>query len=199
MSNWKIGINATESAYTDITIENTVTGQSPGFVNMAEMDFRLLPESACIDAGTSLHPHVLPAHNVLYQYVKHQSGEKRPVDDVPDIGAYEFEDDVSAFDIKTIKNMQCSVFPNPAFDAVTLKLEGAQNSKYFFQLFDFNGKIVQNRIFEGKEIIVHVGHLKPAVYFLKVYILEQDTEYGVNTINEIQPRHINTVKIIKSN
>ncbi len=199
VSNWKIGIDATESAYTDITVENTVTGQSPGFVNMAEMDFRLLPESACIDAGTSLHLHVLPAYNVLYQYVKHQSGEKRPVDDVPDIGAYEFEDDVSAFDIKTIENIQCSVFPNPAFDAVTLKLEGAQNSKYFFQLFDFNGKIVQNRIFEEKEIIVHVGHLKPAVYFFKVYILEQDAEYRVNTINEIQPRHINTVKIIKSN
>jgi hypothetical protein len=73
------------------TIDNagTVTGSSPGFVNEAARDFRLAPGSACVDAGTSLLAAVLPAHDVVRQYVAHQSSEQRPRDTTLDIGAYE--------------------------------------------------------------------------------------------------------------
>ncbi len=199
VSNWKVGIDAVESAYTEITVENTVTGQTPGFINMAEMDFRLLPESACIDAGTSLHPDVLPEHNVLYQYLKHQSGEYRPVDDAPDIGAYEFVDEVSGIGSSIIENLKCQVYPNPVTDVLILKIEGSSNSRYYFQLFDFNGRVVQNRISEEKETVIHMGHLKPAVYFLKVYSIEENVDLKRNISAGIQTKFMNSFKIIKSN
>ena len=75
------------------TINNdgtSVQGTSPGFVDFAAQDFRLAPNSTAINAGTSLHPAVLPAHDVVRQYVKHQQSEPRIVNGVYDIGAYEF-------------------------------------------------------------------------------------------------------------
>lgn len=68
----------------------TVTGASPSFANEAAQDFRLLAGSAAVNAGASLAPAVLPSNAVTRQYVKHQSGEARPVDSALDIGAYEF-------------------------------------------------------------------------------------------------------------
>jgi hypothetical protein len=63
---------------------------TPAFVSEAAQDFRLLSTSTAINAGTSLNADVLPVNNVVRQYVKHQTGEPRPVNGVLDIGAYEF-------------------------------------------------------------------------------------------------------------
>ncbi|MBI1892685.1 MAG: polysaccharide-degrading enzyme [Candidatus Rokubacteria bacterium] len=67
----------------------SVGGASPGFVDEAGQDYRLAAGSAAIDAGTGLHPRVLPANDVLEQYVKHLSGEDRPDAGPLDIGAFE--------------------------------------------------------------------------------------------------------------
>ena len=42
-----------------------------------------------MDAGTGLHPDVLPDHEVLSQYREHQTLEPRPADGAPDLGAFE--------------------------------------------------------------------------------------------------------------
>lgn len=73
-----------------VTDSGTITGSAPGFVNEAGQDFHLAAGSACIDAGTTLHPDVLPANNVIREYVKHQSSTARAVHGALDIGAYEF-------------------------------------------------------------------------------------------------------------
>ncbi|HET8546936.1 MAG TPA: right-handed parallel beta-helix repeat-containing protein [Bryobacteraceae bacterium] len=62
---------------------------APGFVNEAGQDYHLAAGSPAVDAGTGLHANVLPAHNVIRQYVKHQSSEARPVNGPLDIGAFE--------------------------------------------------------------------------------------------------------------
>ncbi len=43
-----------------------------------------------MEAGTVLHPSALSGHDVVRQYVKHQSSEPRPSNAVIDIGAFEF-------------------------------------------------------------------------------------------------------------
>jgi hypothetical protein len=63
---------------------------SPGFSNEGAQDFRLNSDSACINAGTSLHAASLPANAVIRQYVSHQMSEVRPVIGVLDIGAFEY-------------------------------------------------------------------------------------------------------------
>ncbi len=67
-----------------------VLGASPNFADEAAQNFRLLSTSAAINAGTNLNAAVLPTHNVVRQYVKHQSSEARPASGAFDIGAYEF-------------------------------------------------------------------------------------------------------------
>lgn len=74
------------------TINNngtSVLGTSPNFMNEAAQDFRLAANSAAINAGTTLHTDVLPTHNVIRHYLKHQQSEARPVNGILDIGAYE--------------------------------------------------------------------------------------------------------------
>ncbi|HKQ53661.1 MAG TPA: hypothetical protein VJT74_14900, partial [Pyrinomonadaceae bacterium] len=73
-----------------ITNNGTVTGTAPGFVNLAGQDYHLASGSACIDTGTTLNPAVLPTHNVVMEYLKHQSSVARAVHGALDIGAYEF-------------------------------------------------------------------------------------------------------------
>ena len=68
----------------------SVQGASPGFVDEPAQNYKLAVGSACINAGTFPAPAVFPNHDVLRQYVKHQSSEARPNDGSYDIGAYEF-------------------------------------------------------------------------------------------------------------
>jgi hypothetical protein len=69
--------------------DGNVETSAPGFTNEAGQDYRLAAGASAADAGTALHPNVLPANNVTRQYVKHQSSEARPVNGVIDAGAYE--------------------------------------------------------------------------------------------------------------
>jgi PKD domain len=76
------------------TVNNngTVTGSAPGFVDEAGQDYRLTSTSQCVNTpgNPNLNPAVLPANDVIRQYVKHQSTEPRPSDGIYDIGAHEF-------------------------------------------------------------------------------------------------------------
>lgn len=67
-----------------------IVGSSPGFVDAANYDLRLLASGAAVDAGTTLHPDVIAANSLTRQYRVHQLSETRPVDPVIDIGAFEF-------------------------------------------------------------------------------------------------------------
>ncbi len=67
----------------------SILGSDPGFRDAAAEDFHLAASSACRDAGIPPHPSLLPAHDLLLEYTKHQAGEGRPNDGLYDIGAYE--------------------------------------------------------------------------------------------------------------
>ncbi|HZJ43763.1 MAG TPA: right-handed parallel beta-helix repeat-containing protein [Pyrinomonadaceae bacterium] len=73
-----------------ITNNGTVTGTTPGFVSEAGQDYHLVSGSACINAGTTLNPGVLPDNDVIREYLKHQLSVARAVNGALDIGAYEF-------------------------------------------------------------------------------------------------------------
>lgn len=66
-----------------------IEAADPFFTDAAGQDFRLLAESDGIDAGGALQPEVLPAHDVVAQYLEHQQTEARPSDGPPDLGAFE--------------------------------------------------------------------------------------------------------------
>jgi hypothetical protein len=91
--NWfKPGRVNSFSTFTGLVSDDgsSVTGTAPGFVSEAAQDYTLASASTCINAGTVLHVNVFPENNLVSQYVKHQSGQARPVNSTLDIGAYEF-------------------------------------------------------------------------------------------------------------
>ena len=74
-------------------------------------------------------------------------------------------------------------YPNPTTDFLTLKVENYDNTNLSYQLFDLNGKLLENKKLEGNETTISMKNLVPATYFLKV-------NQGVNEVK--------TFKIIKN-
>jgi hypothetical protein len=65
-----------------------VTGDSPEFLDATAQNYHLNGSSACVDAGTSLHPE---ANDLSRQYVKHRASEPRPSSGALDIGTFEVQ------------------------------------------------------------------------------------------------------------
>jgi hypothetical protein len=61
-----------------------------------------------------------------------------------------------------------TVFPNPAKDFLTLKVENPDNENLFYQLYDNSGKLLATKKLRGNEIRIDMSSLIPATYFLKV-------------------------------
>ena len=66
-----------------------VVGTDPGFVNLGGLDLSPATGSSCIDAGGPLNPDVLPIHDAVVQYLRHQRASARPANGARDLGAFE--------------------------------------------------------------------------------------------------------------
>jgi hypothetical protein len=65
-------------------------------------------------------------------------------------------------------NLSVSAFPNPATDFLTLEVENYELSALTFQLYDMNGKLLQNEKITGNQTNIVMSNLVPATYFVKV-------------------------------
>ena len=71
-------------------------------------------------------------------------------------------------------NLELSVYPNPTTDIIYLKIKESSFESIQYQLFDINGRLVENnRVFENSTII-QMGKYPEAIYLLKV--LENNKE-----------------------
>ena len=75
---------------------------------------------------------------------------------------------VSAIEQAKDINLICSAYPNPTTDFITLKVENYNNVSLSYQLFDINGKLLENKKLTGNETTISMENLVPATYFLKV-------------------------------
>jgi hypothetical protein len=64
--------------------------------------------------------------------------------------------------------LKCIVYPNPATDYVMLKVENYNTENLTYQLYDINGKLVENKKLDGNETSIVMSHLAATTYFLKV-------------------------------
>ncbi len=65
-------------------------------------------------------------------------------------------------------NLILSVFPNPASDFVTLKVENYDFESLNFQLIDLNGKLFFDGKTSIKETKIEIGNFPSSIFFLKV-------------------------------
>jgi len=80
-------------------------------------------------------------------------------------------------------NLSVSAYPNPTTDFLTLEVNDIELSNLSFQLYDLQGKLLQNQKITDKQTSIAMSHLLPATYFVKVF--QANTE-------------IKTFKIIKT-
>ena len=69
-------------------------------------------------------------------------------------------------------NLICSAYPNPTTDYLILKVDASTTlsiQSMSYQLFDINGKLLENKKIEGNKTSIVMGNLVPAIYFLKVF------------------------------
>jgi len=65
-------------------------------------------------------------------------------------------------------NLSVSAYPNPTTDYLTLRIEEFEISNLLYQLYDMNGKLLQNQIITGNQTSIVMSNLVPAMYFVKV-------------------------------
>ena len=69
-----------------------------------------------------------------------------------------------------------SVFPNPVTDILTLRVEDYDNMKLSYQLFDLNGRLMENKKVTGSETIINMVRFSAGTYFLKIVDNNQDVK-----------------------
>ena len=92
--NWRKSHSNPDAIVHDVS--GNVEGDTTGFMDSDDREFRLTPGSPCINSGTELADAALPAHNVAKEYVKHQRARSRFSDGQPDIGALECDPDTDS-------------------------------------------------------------------------------------------------------
>lgn len=69
---------------------------------------------------------------------------------------------------ETELNIFLTVFPNPTTDYLTLSIDDFEISNLSYQLYDMNGKLLQNEKITGNQTSIVMSNLVPANYFLRV-------------------------------
>ena len=85
---------------------------------------------------------------------------------------------------ETKLDISLSVFPNPTAHNLTLSVGDYNNEKLSYQLFDMQGKLLNNGQVTTQQTQINTAHLPAATYF--IHVLSQEN------------KKIQTFKIIKS-
>jgi hypothetical protein len=65
-------------------------------------------------------------------------------------------------------NLSITAYPNPTTDYLTLRIDEFEISNLSFQLYDMNGKLLQNEKITGNQTSIVMSNLVPATYFVIV-------------------------------
>jgi len=65
-------------------------------------------------------------------------------------------------------NLSVSAYPNPTADYLTLEVKDFNLSTLTFQLYEMNGKLLQNEKITGNRTSIVMSNFVPATYFIKV-------------------------------
>ncbi len=65
-------------------------------------------------------------------------------------------------------NLSVSAYPNPTTDYLTLEVKDVELLNLHFQMYDMNGKLLQNEKITGNQTSIVMSNLVPATYFVKV-------------------------------
>lgn len=65
-------------------------------------------------------------------------------------------------------NINVSLFPNPASEKIVISVESANTENLRYQLFDVNGKLLQEKMMDSNQTDIFMRDYASATYFVKV-------------------------------
>ena len=94
---------------------------------------------------------------------------------------------ITAIEDHTGINLMTSAYPNPVTNFITLKVDKSDATKLFYYLYDFSGKLIENKKIRGNETQINMNKLVSETYLLKIVERKRSNS-----------REIKTFKIIKN-
>ncbi len=154
-------VSLNTSADTYLTNDSDILGADPLFMDVNVLDFRLLENSPCIDAGVSENA---PSEDI--------EGNER--DDSPDAGAYEYQI-INSSDNPTVFMSELIVFPTVTNGEVQLRSQTLEPAKsVFVSIFDQEGRRVYERnLAAGTSQVrenLNLGVLHPGTYIIELTV-----------------------------
>jgi len=70
-------------------------------------------------------------------------------------------------------DLSISAYPNPTINNITLRIDKNELSILSYQLYDINGKLLQNEKITVKETTIDIFKNEPSTYFVKVVELDK--------------------------
>jgi len=83
-------------------------------------------------------------------------------------------------------NLKVSAYPNPTTNFLTLKVDNYESSKLFYYLYDFNGKLIDNKRVRGNETKINMNRLVSETYLLKITERDQSKNKEIKTFKIIK-------------
>ncbi len=150
---------------------NNINGIDPLFFDLNFQFFWPASNSPLIDMGTVLPSFLFPDHDIVQEYVQHQSSALRSNDGNMDIGAYEFGTTVSVEEW----DQEASILIHPNPGRIKILIETGSNTIDQYSLLDQQGRSILN----GHLNELDVSALNTGVYFLKI-----DLKNGRSTVKK---------------
>ncbi|MDY8136055.1 SdiA-regulated domain-containing protein [Aquimarina sp. 2201CG5-10] len=144
------------------------TGSDPLFQDFNNQDFSLQESSPLINQGDVIPASLLPDHNVISQYVKHQDFIDRTISGNFDIGAFEYNSNLSVGD--EVFNISVLVTPNPTSTFFNIEIEEnsiLESVIIYNELGQFIKKVSESK--------VDISNLTTGLYFVKITSLDGNT------------------------
>jgi len=154
-------VSLNTSAETYLTSDSDILGADPLFNDLNLLDFRLLENSPCIDAGISENAPI-----------KDIEGNDR--DDSPDAGAYEYQI-INSSDDPIVFSSKLTVFPTVTNGEVQLMSRTLEPTKSaFVSIFDQEGRrVYERKLATGSSQIrenLNLGVLHPGTYIIELTV-----------------------------
>jgi hypothetical protein len=86
---------------------------------------------------------------------------------------FEIETVLGPEEVKGI-TLQCTVYPNPTSEGVTLQIENYDIKNLSYTIFDLNARIIANKNISSKQTYISMENLASATYYIKIMKLNKE-------------------------
>ena len=145
---------------------NNIEGTDPLFEDYNAQDFSLKSNSVLVNNGDVIPSSLLPAHELLFEYEKHQDFKDRSIFETLDIGAYEYENPTTTGVHIYTELDGISLYPNPFTDKLIID---GNFTPYEIKIFDTLGVEVADYSGSTNPLTINFSELSSGAYFISIF------------------------------